>query len=363
MKKHYKLLSLVLIMSIMLSGVCAFAQEQENNASHEVAANKMLISINPDATIEDVENLVETENLDMESFNAQFDISGETITCGYVVNNQENFLNLWNDFTEKQTALLTEAIEVNANNEEVISNLTTLLNAFENDEVKVSSVICREAAINEIENATVVDNIMELPVEIETTDMLESSFQSTSATADTSSASTMAATNTWVPTSGTAYAWPSGENSSATYMQLDYRWSSASRMTTLTGNSNSTLEGEILFYNYDGSAIATRWYNQTYTTNQPSPYLDTQFLDGSDEINFTVGCSDASSMTAGKLYYWYAYGNRTSSNACKAKVNFQRGHRLIAENYGDPWNVFADQTSTVIAFNEWNTGTSGSKSW
>lgn len=105
MKKHYKLLSLVLIMSIMLSGVCAFAQEQENNASHEVAANKMLISINPDATIEDVKNLVETENLDMESFNAQFDISGETITCGYVVNNQENFLK------RRQSAMTKESTE------------------------------------------------------------------------------------------------------------------------------------------------------------------------------------------------------------------------------------------------------------
>lgn len=365
MKKIFLTYGIVwMLILVMIVGTSSFAlADVETNTEVVSSADKMLISINPNASIEDVKSFVDSENLDIESFNAEFNVNGETITCGYVINHKDDFLTLWDDFTEKQVALLSEAMDVNADNEEMIRGLSTLLNAFEQDEAKVSSVVCRNVEIDSVENLSIVDGVLSIPDYNETLDLSENSISAISQNETVYSTTDTVAANTWVPTTGTAYAWPSGEYSGATYLQLDYRWDSASRMTALTGNAKSTLEGEIVFYNYDGSAIATDWYNQTYTTNQPSPYLDTQFLDSSNEINFTIGCSYASSMSSGKLYYWYAYGNRTDSNACKAKVSFQRGHRLIAENFGDTWNVFGDQTEVVVSFSEWNTGTSASKSF
>lgn len=361
-------ISLVLIL-IMIVGTSSLALANvEVNVEANMPVNKISIVIDSTATVEDVMELVESKRLHMDSFYSEFNLNGEIITCGYVINQKENFTLLWKDYTEKQTALLSEAMDVNAENEEMIRGLEGLLSAFENNEVKISSIICNNVTpdvINNIktENAEFVDDVLLMPVSKETMDVGEELTISKAYNNDIYSVTDTVAANTWVPTSGTAYAWPSGEYSNATYLQLDYRWSSNARMTALTQNSKSTLEGEIVFYNYDDSAIATQWYNQTYVTNQPSPYLDTQFLDGSDEINFTVGSSYASSMTADKLYYWYAYGNRTNSNGCKAKVDFQRGHRLIAENFGDTWNVFGDQTEVVVSFSEWNTGTSSSKSF
>lgn len=170
-----------------------------------------------------------------------------------------------------------------------------------------------------------------------------------------------AAASNWLPTSGSAFVWPSGSYDDATYLQVNYEWDSSSKLSTLTNNTASTLEGEIVLRNYDGEAIANRWNtNYAYTTNQPRAYRDTQFLDGSDECCFTVGCSDASALEAGKQYYWYAYGNRTESESCDVKVYFQRGHRLPAGIYDTAWNVFADETKIVIRFSDWNTADASS---
>lgn len=168
----------------------------------------------------------------------------------------------------------------------------------------------------------------------------------------------------WVPTSGYANAWPSQNVSDATYLEVSYRWNSASALSTLTNDKDSTLEPDLVFYNYDGTAMCTGWYsgNYTYSTNQPRAYLDTAAFDKPDEPVFTIGCSSAEDLEEDTDYYWIAYGNQNSSGS-KAKLNFQRGHRVLDWIYEQPWNIFGDETVTVIPFSDWDTSTTGQKTF
>ena len=77
------------------------------------------------------------------------------------------------------------------------------------------------------------------------------------------------ATN-WALTSGSASAWTSQNVSDVTYLEARYKWNSASALSTLTNDSDSTLEADLVLYNYDQEALATNWYdgNYTYSMNQ-----------------------------------------------------------------------------------------------
>ena len=348
-----KLLSMVLCAIMVLGiGTTAFAAQPENAED----STKALITFVENTTPAQVKTFIESNEIVMDSFIATVEAGNTVSTCGYVINTYSNFDNIWNEFVSMQTNLLSEGIAGNGSSS-AKETMALTLQAINDNGLDMESVTCNSQVSqrNNMINSEIIKNIQ-----------IISEQPDTAVSATEPIAVESRATN-WLPTSGSAGAWPSQNVSDATYLEAHYTWSSDSALSTLTGRSDSTLEADLVLYNYDGTALATGWYdgtgNYTYNTNQPRAYQDTQAFDNGDEPVFCVGCSDAASLKSKTDYYWIAYGNRTSSSSCKAKLNFQRGHRVIDSIYEETWNIFGDETSTVIPFSSWNTATSPSKSF
>ncbi len=319
-----------------------------NNIEKE-SENKIKITFVEKASPKSIISFISDNNVDIESFTVEAICGSETLTSGYIVNESAAFDVLWNDFITKQTALLSESMRNNRSANSV-SSMNTMLNALNTNNIQISVI---SNSSNSLDAKTLsAYNI------VDETNLIEASSRSEQKIIENKTRSTSA--SNWLPSSGHAGAWNSQNVLDATYMEVWYRWNTAAELSTLTNDDDSTLEADLVFYNYDGSAISTAWYdgNYTYTTNQPRPYQDTQAFDDEDEAVFSIGCSDASSLSAGVDYYWAAYGNQTGSSGCKAKVNFQRGHRILNSLYEETWNIYGDETVKVVAFNEWNTATS-----
>lgn len=352
MKRSQRIFSCVLSVLIILSVSAMALEPMEKNME------RASVVFEQGVTLSEVEKVITDNSLNIESFTTVVSAGDSKITCGFVVNQEDNFSNLWDEFVEQQTALLTDAQIANTNNPEILEDILATKEAFDNNTVYIDAVVCSsaESVQRKIFNNDVVQSVTIIETQ-------EAPVVTNEVEVETNQIRT-ATTDNWVPTSGDAYVWPSGSYDDATYLQLNFKWNSASALAGLTNDSDSALEGEIVLYNYDGSAIADDWNkNYAYTTNQPNAYRDTQALDGNDEICFTVGCSNAAAFNSGTQYYWYAYGNRTDSDSCKVKVYFQRGHRLLDWSYENPWNIKIDETEIVIRFNEWNTANASSMSF
>lgn len=344
MKRQFKVFAFLLAL-VIITTTSTFAYDEMNTN----IGKKTALVFDENATVAAITDVIDENRISVDSFTAVIPDGNHEITCGFVVREKGQFSNLWNEFIEQQTALLNDAIVANERNSEILEDILATKHALENGNIQIAEIICDgdiatknidPASMNLIQNVEQVDVSVKEAVEI---------------------SPRVAAASNWIPSRGSAFVWPSGSYDDATYLQVNYEWDSASELSALTNNSASTLEGEIVLRNYDGEAIADQWNtNYAYTTNQPRAYRDTQFLDSSDECCFTVGCSDASALEAGTQYYWYGYGNRTTSANCDVKVYFQRGHRFPAGIYDTAWNVFADETEIVVRFSDWNTADAAS---
>lgn len=335
------ILSTILILSTNLT---AFAAEPMSTTVPE----KVEITFAANVQTQNIESFVTGNNIAMDSFTITVE---DTLTSGYVINEQADFNTLWNDFVTMQVALLSEGISAN-NESQASGDMQTMLDALESKDFQMSIVCNMPTSLTRsgLVGADIVESIH--PIASQTTAVREENSVSVAS----------ASASNWLPTSGSASAWPSQNVSDATYLEVRYEWESASDLSTLTNDTDSTLEADLVFYNYDDTALATGWYtggNYTYNTNQPRAYQDTQAFDNPDEPVFTIGCSDASALAAKTEYYWIAYGNETGSAGCKAKLSFQRGNRLVDNVYEETWNIFAEETVIVIPFSSWNTTTSG----
>lgn len=108
---------------------------------------------------------------------------------------------------------------------------------------------------------------------------------------------------------------------------------------------NDTYEHETVFYNYDGSAYASR--ATSWQTNLPDPYLDTQALDGNKEYNITVGTFDPDTLQTYQWYNSFVRLNSTSSNQSYYKISGQKGYSLCESN---SWCVENEQTAILMPF-------------
>lgn len=340
-----KTISMILATMLILSmSVPAFAAEPISATTPEKVEITFAANVQP----RNIESFVAGNDITMDSFTITVD---DTLTSGYVINEQADFNTLWNDFVTMQTALLSEGIAANSASQ-ASGDMQTMLDALESNDFQMSIVCNTPASLTRsgLIEADIVESIQ--PV----------ASQNTAVREKTSVSVASVNAGNWLPTSGSAGAWPSQNVSDATYLEVRYEWESASDLSALTNDSDSTLEADLVFYNYDNEALATGWYtggNYTYNTNQPRAYRDTQAFDNDDEPVFTIGCSDASALKAGTEYYWSAYGNETGSDGCKAKLSFQRGNRFIDSVYEETWNIFAEETVIVIPFSSWDTTTSG----
>lgn len=333
-------MAIVLVTSIISISA---ATTTENNP------DKVKITFVPKAQTKAIEEYVTQNNIVLDSFVVTASVGSENLSSGYIINNPAEFDVLWSDFVSTQKALLTEGITRNNENDSSVE-MQEMLDALLSNKIQLS-ITCNEPSLKmrsgNYLNSELIENIEYIEA--------ATSYKEEDAISLAASASN------WVPTSGYASAWPSNNVEDATYMDVHYQWDAAESLSTLTSKSDSTLEADLVFYNYDGTAISNAWYsgNYTYSTNQPNPYQDTKAFDNSNEAVFSIGCSKASALEAEKDYYWIALGNQTGSTGCKAKLNFQRGHRFINSLYEETWNIFGDETVTVIPFSSWNTGDNG----
>lgn len=345
LKKKALLFVLAISMALIVSGM-NLTEVAADTSDKIPQAERLKITFVDNTTSSDLQKFVTENDIVMDQFSVQIDSGDQVYTSGYVINRQDDFDALWNDFLKMQTALISEALMLN-DNTQVLSDLKAVAeNLKKSGSLTIDYIVCESGNVNQLRNKTGSAIIKGIEVlQHSTTDQTQDTDVS------------ILATN-WVPTSGTGKAWPSQNVTDATYLEVDYRWDSASELSTLTNDSDSTLEADLVFYNYDDEAIATDWYdgNYTYNTNQPEPYLDTQVFDDPDEPVFCVGCSDGASLEADEDYYWIAYANETGYDSCDAKLNMQRGNRQIDNIYGQAWNVFGEETVTVISFSEWNIG-------
>lgn len=335
-------LSMVAIVSVGLLGVPSLANIYDSSDED----NQTILILNDNVNENEIDVFVSENHIEVKEIVSKLSYKGRDVTFGFVVNDQKSFLDLWLDFNLQEISLLEEAMDANSDNLDVVKELENSLKAFQNGKVNIDQILCAGSLnVKSLKNSEdiiseyYIENITENKVDVKKQN--EEKINATKA-------------SNWLPTSGNAYAWPSSGYPGTTYLEVVYKWNSSSAMSGFS--SDSTLEAEIVLYNYDGGAISTAWNsNYAYTSNQPYAYRDTQVLDNSNEPNFTIGCAAASNCVAGTNYYWIAYGNQTSSGSCKAKVSFQRGYRLVPSIYST-WNIFPLETTIVVPFSQWTTG-------
>ena len=125
---------------------------------------------------------------------------------------------------------------------------------------------------------------------------------------------------------------------------LQYAWDNA-RMAALKGSSGSnvTFEPDYVTYNYDdrhyfdnGSSAIENW-----TSNLPCAYRDTSFMDGDNELVYTIGCHDAQLLSPNTKYFSYFVTDPGNTTVDMMKVLAQKGRRIPSFCHSE-WCIHAD---------------------
>lgn len=104
---------------------------------------------------------------------------------------------------------------------------------------------------------------------------------------------------------------------------------------------NSTYEHETQVYDKNFAD-----YDGYWSSNLPSAYYDTPFLDSID--NFTIGSTQASSIRTNTRYYTYMRLRAGSSSTAPVRIKGQKGHRFPSWCHST-WCIFADETTSSMA--------------
>ena len=105
--------------------------------------------------------------------------------------------------------------------------------------------------------------------------------------------------------------------------------------------SANTYEHETQVYNKNFADYAGYW-----SSNMPSAYYDTPFLDSID--NFTIGTFTGASLKVYTQYYTYMSLKAGSGSTATVRIKGQKGHRYPSWCYST-WCVFADATTGSMA--------------
>lgn len=138
--------------------------------------------------------------------------------------------------------------------------------------------------------------------------------------------------------------------------------------------AKNSFELDTVFYNYDGKAWATKYGGTTqgtwWSSNLPSPYLDTQFGDdwaiyGGDknsygepsEANLAVGSGNADVLEREKQYYYQIKVNKNSrADNWKLKLNAQPGKQYLTGAWGAfsyyTWRMYPQTSGVWHVFTE-----------
>ncbi|MBO9129184.1 hypothetical protein [Bacillus sp. 165] len=157
-------------------------------------------------------------------------------------------------------------------------------------------------------------------------------------------------------------------NSTGAYITQIFKFSNTGISGYLEDSKENSFELDTVFYNYDGEAWVTKYGGTTqgtwWSTNLPSPYLDTQFGDdwavyGGQknafgepcEVNLGVGSADAEALKSEKEYYYNIKVNKNYRyDNWLVKLNSQPGKAYL----GNQWGVFSYATYKMSPTTGWN---------
>jgi len=109
------------------------------------------------------------------------------------------------------------------------------------------------------------------------------------------------------------------------YIQYMY-WDNYERLLWLNTLGSSTFEPDVTFYDYDGEAYGGEQFNY-WTSNLPSPYVDTPFIDQDGEKVITIGSAEAVKITHGKVYHTITRMTDGGGSSSWVKLIAQRGRQ------------------------------------
>jgi len=162
--------------------------------------------------------------------------------------------------------------------------------------------------------------------------------------------------NLWVPSRGSIHIHPSvvqGER----YVRNRMRWDTASRLSAF--GLTSTYEHDFFLNDSDGSVYGPGTYLSDaqdifdvpivshWSSNLPSPYLDTRFGDPDYVKAFTIGSADADSIQPVTFYYYYIRTPNGDANNDNGYLLAQIGHRVPSGCY-TTWCAFGVQDPEAI---------------
>ena len=132
--------------------------------------------------------------------------------------------------------------------------------------------------------------------------------------------------------------------------RITFSWSS-SALSALNCTGSTTFEPDFVTNNYDGNYYLGGNI-LSWTSNLPSNYLDTNFLDSGSEHVYTIGTNAVGQLASNFTYSNYIHTDNGNSNSDTAKIVWQRGHQV----FGCPpvpitWCVFADASVIILAWN------------
>ncbi|GEM_PF-2591234 len=175
----------------------------------------------------------------------------------------------------------------------------------------------------------------------------------------------------WIPTWVKATTSVINSSTNERQIKVEFKWDSTS-LSNLVMDSNEAIEAEVLFYNYgsgmgvpgNGKAWMSSFPPKSWSTNLPNGYLDTRFMDSSDERSYAVGTRYPQNMTAGTTYQFTmnAFPESGQSGSGLWQVNFQRGYyhdstdpwyRAI-RGTGDEWFVFNEEYESTVKIKQYH---------
>lgn len=106
-------------------------------------------------------------------------------------------------------------------------------------------------------------------------------------------------------------------------------WHDYKRLWWLNTRGDATFEPDVFFYNYEGQAYGKKPTGY-WSSDLPSPYVDAQTLDGSDEYAVTIGSASAVSLTQEKTYYTVTRMTAGGGDSSWVKLSAQRGRQVPA---------------------------------
>lgn len=138
MKHQFKLCA-VLLVAVMLTATSAFAYEI---ALSNTNSEKTALLFDESATVLDIAEIIDENQILVDSFTTVIPNGSSEITCGFVVRETDEFSNLWDEFIKQQTALLSDAMVANAGNAEILEDILATKHALENGNIQITEIVC-----------------------------------------------------------------------------------------------------------------------------------------------------------------------------------------------------------------------------